>query len=287
MLPPGHEAQPQQHAGVHVAQGPAPAIPSPLAWISCRIHSPAPRGASLSPEQCSQHGMSSKIAAGKSGSERGAEPCPWAEDQECLFPIQHAKALNPAKPQCLFLPLASKGWQQKHVQGRRSSVEEGSGFLLGLSDLFWFGKNRRAEMLTMHIKAVSTAPAAEQTLWPPSDTGNWSPEPQLSLWLLGWNQKSSSWECLCLFARKIYVQPRNLAMGALSSSPGSLGYSSCCGTETIFPQLAAAEPSFLGVHGLGIMSAMPLAMRIPLTLTSLLRKAGMEKELLRQGQEKG
>lgn len=164
MLPPGHEAQPQQHAGVHVAQGPAPAIPSPLAWISCRIHSPAPRGASLSPEQCSQHGMSSKIAAGKSGSERGAEPCPWAEDQECLFPIQHAKALNPAKPKCLFLPLASKGWQQKHVRGRRSSVEEGSGFLLGLSDLFWFGKNRHVQRCSQCTSRLFPLPQQQNRL---------------------------------------------------------------------------------------------------------------------------
>lgn len=50
-------------------------------------------------------------------------------------------------------------------------------------------------MLTMHSEGVSTAPAAEQTLWPPSVRGNWSPEPQPSLWLLGWNQwKSSSRE---------------------------------------------------------------------------------------------
>lgn len=45
VLPPACEAQPQQRAGVHVALGPAPAIPSPFPWISCRIHSPAPRGA--------------------------------------------------------------------------------------------------------------------------------------------------------------------------------------------------------------------------------------------------
>lgn len=32
------------------------------------------------------------------------------------------------------------------------------------------------------------------------------------------------------------------------------------------------------------MSAMPLAMKIPLTLMSLLREAGTEKELLGQGQ---
>lgn len=38
-------AQPQQHAGVHVALGPSPAIPTHFLWISCRIHSPAPRGA--------------------------------------------------------------------------------------------------------------------------------------------------------------------------------------------------------------------------------------------------
>lgn len=42
---PGCEAQLQQHAGVHVALGPAPAVPSPFPWISCRRHSPAPRGA--------------------------------------------------------------------------------------------------------------------------------------------------------------------------------------------------------------------------------------------------
>lgn len=59
---------------------------------------------------------------------------------------------------------------------------------------------------------------------------------------------------------------------ALSSSPGSLGYSSCCGMGTFFLQLAAAEPSCFGVHGLGVVSAVPLAMRIPLTLTSLLEK---------------
>lgn len=57
---------------------------------------------------------------------------------------------------------------------------------------------------------------------------------------------------------------------------------------TIFLQLAAAEPSCLGVHGLGVMSAMPLATRIPLTfLTSLLGEASTEKELLGQSQEKG
>lgn len=44
---------------------------------------------------------------------------------------------------------------------------------------------------------------------------------------------------------------------------------------TVFPQLAAAEPSCPGVHGLGVMSAMPLATRIPLTLTSLLREGAV------------
>lgn len=75
--------------------------------------------------------------------------------------------------------------------------------------------------------------------------------------------------------------------GTLSSSPGSPGYSSCCGMGTIFLQLAAAEPSCFGVHGLGVMSAVPLAMRIPLTLTSLLGEASTEKEQLGHGQEKG
>lgn len=56
---------------------------------------------------------------------------------------------------------------------------------------------------------------------------------------------------------------------------------------TIFLELAAAEPSCLGVHELGVMSAMPLATKIPLTLTSLLREASTEKELLGQDQEKG
>lgn len=52
--------------------------------------------------------MSTKTAAGEPGSGHGAQPWPRAGDQECLFPIQPAKALNPAKPQCLFLPLASQ-----------------------------------------------------------------------------------------------------------------------------------------------------------------------------------
>lgn len=143
--------------------------------------------------------MSSEVAAGKSGSGRGAEPRPRAEDQECLFPIRHAKALSPAKPQCLFLPLASEGWQQKHVRGRRSSVKEGSGFLLGLCDLFWFGKKRHVQRCSQCTARLFPLPQQqEQTSWPPSVTGNWSPEPQPSLWLLGWNQKSSSRESVPL-----------------------------------------------------------------------------------------
>lgn len=80
----------------------------------------------------------------------------------------------------------------------------------------------------------------------------------------------SSWESVPLL-----VCRENLcaAMEPQPSSPASLGYSSCCGMGTIFIQLAAAEPSCLGVHGLGVMSAMPLATRTPLTLTSVLREA--------------
>ena len=57
-------------------------------------------------------------------------------------------------------------------------------------------------------------------------------------------------------------------MGTLSSSPGSLGYRSCCVMGTVFLLLTAAEPSSPGACGLGVISAMPLAMRIPLTLSS-------------------
>lgn len=164
---------------------------------------PSTQGCSLSPEWCPQHGMSSEITAGKSGSGRGAEPCPQAEDQEFLFPIRHAKALSPAKPQGLFLPLASKGWQQKHVQGRRSSVKEGSGFLLGLCDLFWFGKNRDVQRCSQCTARLFPLP--QQQNKPHgllSVTGNWSPEPQPNLWLLGWNQKYSFWELVPLLVCK-------------------------------------------------------------------------------------
>lgn len=39
-------------------------------------------------------------------------------------------------------------------------------------------------------------------------------------------------------------------------------------TGTVFLLLAAAEPSSPGAHGLGLISAMPLAVRIPLTPSS-------------------
>lgn len=116
------------------------------------------------------------------------------------------------------------------------------------------------------------------------ETGAQSHRPAFGCWGGSRNPAPGSL-CLCLFVRKIYVQPWNLTVE--TPCLPALGYSSCCGMGTIFLQLAAAEPSCLGVHGLGIMSAMPLAMRIPLTLTSLHRKAGTEKELLGQGQEKG
>lgn len=262
----------------------------PLSVHLLQDSQPSTQGCSLSPERCPQHGLSSEIAAGKSGSGRGAEPCPWAEDQECLFPIQHAKAPSPAKPQCLFLPLASKGWQQKHVRGRRSSVKEGSGFLLGLCDLFWFGKNRDVQRCSKCTARLFPLPQQQNKpcgLLQSQEIGAQSHSPAFGCWG-GTRNPAPGSRCLCLFARKIYVQPWNLTMGALSSSPASLGCSSCCGMGTIFLQLAAAEPSCLGVHGLGVMSAMPLATRIPLTLlTSLLREASTEKELLGQSQEKG
>ena len=120
----------------------------------------------------------------------------------------------------------------------------------------------------MHSKGVSAAPAAEQTLWPPSVRGNWSPEPAFGCWDGTSGNPAPGSRCLCLFARKNYLQPWSLAMGTLSSSPGSLGYRSCCVMGTVFLLLTAAEPSSPGACGLGVISAMPLAMRIPLTLSS-------------------
>lgn len=154
-------------------------------------------------------------------------------------------------------------------------MKEGSGFLLGLCDLFWFGKNRdvqRCSQCTARLFPLPQQQNKPRGLLQSQEIGAQSHSPAFGCWG-GTKNPAPGSRCLCLFARKIYVQPWNLTMGALSSSPASLGYSSCCGMGTIFIQLAAAEPSCLGVHGLGVMSAMPLATRSPLTLTSLLREA--------------
>jgi len=68
-------------------------------------------------------------------------------------------------------------------------------------------------------------------------------------------------------------------MGILSSSPGSPGYRSCCVMGTVFLLLAVAEPSSPGARRLGFIPAMPLAMGIPFTLSSL---PSLEKEAQRR-----
>lgn len=167
-------------------------------------------------------------------------------------------------------------------------MKEGSGFVLGLCDLFWFGKNRDVQRCSQCTARLFPLPQQQTNLVASFSHKELEPrataqplaagvEPGIQLLGVG------AFACL----QGKFMCSHGTSLCALSSSPGSLGYSSCCGMGTIFLQLAAAEPSCFGVHGLGVVSAVPLAMRIPLTLTSLLGEASTEKELLGQGQEKG
>lgn len=100
------------------------------------------------------------------------------------------------------------------------------------------------------------------------ETGAQSHSPAFGCWDGTSGNPAPGSRCLRLFARKIYLQLWSLTMGTLSSSPGSLGYRSCCVMGTVFLLLTAAEPSSPRARGLGVISAMPLALRIPLTLSS-------------------
>lgn len=140
----------------------------------------------------------------------------------------------------------------------------------------------------MHSEGVSAVPAAEKTLWPSSVRGNWSPEPQPSLWPLGWNQwKSSSRESVPLPVCKenlfasMETYHRHLVL-----QPWVSGYRSCWVRGSVL--LAGAEPRSPRAHGLRVTSAVPLAVRILLTtISACLREASIESELLGQSQERG
>lgn len=110
------------------------------------------------------------------------------------------------------------------------------------------------------------------------ETGAQSHSPAFGCWDGTSGNPAPGSRCLRLFARKIYLQLWSLTMGTLSSSPGSLGYRSYCAMGTVFLLLTAAEPSSPRARGLGVIPAMPLAMRIPLTLSSPL---SLEKQAQR------
>lgn len=216
-------------------------------------------------------------------------PVPGLRTKNASFPSDKPRLCTLPNPSiCSCIWQARDGKKSMCKAERGVPVKEGSTFLLVLRDLYWFRNNRDVlRLLTMLSEGVSALPAAEETLWPSSVRGNWSPEPQPSLWLLGWNQwKSSSRESVPLPVCKenlfASVEPyhRHLVL-----QPWVSRYRPCWVRGSVL--LAAAEPRSPRARGLGVTSAVPLALRIPLTaLTACLREASTEHELLGQSQER-
>lgn len=92
VLPTVCAAQPQQHAGVHVALGPAPAIPAHFPWISCRIHSSAPRGAAhpqTRKNSALSMGRAPKLQLENLAVDTEQSPVPGLRTKNASFPAHH------------------------------------------------------------------------------------------------------------------------------------------------------------------------------------------------------